>query len=126
MIFSEIMAFKRKSQTQYSGWKSGTSLSGKKRRRGGQNYKRRKYTLAQRVARLAADLKPETKVTQFYNNAGIDNKDVLGLFYNTTSIDYYLSTYPLIAVAEGDDQSQQTEGRSISKLVQSSIFSCNN
>ena len=29
MIFSEIMAFKRKSQTQYSGWKSGTSLSGK-------------------------------------------------------------------------------------------------
>ena len=80
MIFSEIMAFKRKTQTQYSSWKSGTSLSGKRLRHGGRNYKRRKYTLAQRVARLAADLKPETKVTQFYNNAGIDNKDVLGFF----------------------------------------------
>ena len=65
VLLCEIMAFKRKTQTQYSSWKSGTSLSGKRLRHGGRNYKRRKYTLAQRVARLAADLKPETnsKVT---------------------------------------------------------------
>ena len=75
----------------------------KRRRRGGRQYKRRKQILVQRVVCLAADLKPETKITQFYNNAGIDNKDVLGLFYNTTTVHYYCSTYPLIAVVEGYD-----------------------
>ena len=99
------MEFKRKSQTQYSRWKTGSGISGKRRHRGGKQWQRKKPTLYQRVARLAADLKPE-KVTQFfYNNAGVDNKDVLGLFYNTTSVRYYYSTYPLIAVAEGDNPS---------------------
>ena len=106
------MAIKRKSQTQYSSWKTGTGISGKRRRRGGKQWRRKKATLAQKVTRLARDLKPETKVTQFYNNAGVDAKDILGLFYKTTTVNYYVSMYPLIAVAEGDDQSQRS-GRKI-------------
>ena len=68
------MAFKRKSQTQYSSWKSGTGISVKRRRRGGKQWRKKKPTLAQKVARLARDLKPETKFVTFYNNAGVDTK----------------------------------------------------
>ena len=106
------MPFKRKSQTQYSSWKSGTALATKRQRRGGRYYKKRRQTLSQRVARLARDLKPKTKFVTFYNNAGVDYKDTLGLFYNTTNIVYYISNYPLIAVAEGDEQYQRN-GRKI-------------
>ena len=101
------MAFKRKSQTQYSSWKSGTGISGKRRRRGVKQWQKKKSTLAQKVARLARDLKAETKFVMFYNNAGVDYKDTLGLFYNTTNIVYYISNYPLIAVTEGDEQYQR-------------------
>ena len=63
--------------------------------------------MAQKVARLARDLKPETKLVTFYNNAGVDTKDTLGLFYNTTTLVYYISNYPLVAVSEGDEQYQR-------------------
>ena len=45
---------------------------------------------------------PESSNPQFYNynNAGVDTKDTLGLFYNTTGLVYYISNYPLIAVAK--------------------------
>ena len=72
MIFIEIMAFKRKSQSQYSSWKSGTGISGKRRRRGGKQWRKKKSALSQKVAHLARDLKPETKFVAFYNNAGVD------------------------------------------------------
>ena len=60
--------------------------------------------MSQKVVHLARELKPETKFVTFYNNAGVEAKDSLGLFYNTTSVTYYISNYPLMAVAEGDDQ----------------------
>ena len=52
----------------------------------------------------------------------LDNKDILRLFYNTTSVHYYCSTYPLIAVAEGDDQSQQTRRKIRLKAVTIKYF----
>ena len=67
--------------------------------------------MAQKVARLARDLKPETKLVTFYNNAGVDTKDTLGLFYNTTTLVYYISNYPLVAVSEGDEQYQRNGGK---------------